>query len=120
MNFYRAILFNPKLKCIIEVEIKVENEYNNILTLLECDEVDLLNHPDGYSVAIDGTGFFKLNNIISLFDEVEQPVAGNILILGPLDEVGYATNLPDKFTIDYFEKKIKYFATITNLEENTK
>ena len=113
---YRAILYNPQLEIAVEVMIDEDNEYENLSTVLKCEEIDMMSHPSGYGIAIDGTAFFKKNNVLTRYEGVEQPLAGNILFIGMLDEEGYATSLDANVTPEYIEQKFTYYATISDLK----
>ena len=111
-NAYNALYYNAKHNTVTNVQIDKEHEYDYLCELLQCVEIDMLHHVEGFSIIIDGLGFFKQETLISKLNGVEQPIPGNILIAGPLNEEDTLESLDSDITADYVKTLITPYAKI--------
>jgi hypothetical protein len=100
MKGIRGICISTKDYTIKEVWIK---NYKDYYKYLECDTFDAVTNAVGdISAFIDDEGLLKSGNLvvdISPF-AFPQPYAGNIVLVGGVDDEGETLPLPDYVTIE--------------------
>jgi len=93
----KAILINPKLRTITEVDYTGTLE--SLYQLTECDCVDTVRLPNGDSVYVDDEGLLHNPEFFFVLRHSPlQPLAGNGLVVGINDEgtdIGCKSKLDD-------------------------
>jgi len=109
---YRAIYYEQKLKTAIEIIIDTNKEFKTFETLLNANHVNVIEHPEGFSIIYDEEAYFKINNVLINIEGLDYPLAGNIIIAGKINENNYLTGLNNNITLEDINKKISYYAII--------
>jgi hypothetical protein len=119
-EFYNALFYDANLNRITKISINREFEYQYLCELLKCKEIDLIEHPKGFSIIMDGTGFFKQVNKINIIEGIENPIAGNAIIAGLLNNSETLDSLNKNITDEYVLSLIKPFAEIIPVSDIAK
>jgi len=119
-DFYDALFYDANIHRITKIAINREYEYQYLCELLKCKEVDLIEHFEGFSIIMDGTGFFKQNNLVNKMKGIENPIAGNAIIAGMLNQGETLESLNENITADYVLNLITPYAKITPVSDVVK
>jgi hypothetical protein len=102
----KAILINPKLRTITEVDYKGTLE--SIYDLTECDCVDSVRFDKGDSIYVDDEGLHKEElHFFILRSNPFQPLAGNGLVVGLNSE---GVDIACKSTLDDVIKQVTFIS----------
>lgn len=96
----KAYLINSETKTVTPVEYN--GDYKTIYTHIGCDLFDIVYAEFGghkLSIFVDDEGLLNSPKHFFLMDGWAQPIAGNGLILGDVDEEGETLAAPDDLEI---------------------
>jgi hypothetical protein len=115
----RAVLYNPTTQITSEVNIDTEKGIEDYYKYLECScftvvEVEVLTNngkPEWVSIYCDDNGLLS-DNLVTSIQGYHEPLAGNLLFLGDVDEEGETLALPENISTMKIDSLLSFYGIV--------